>query len=260
MGMRSSWSGVLGFGLVNIPVKLYTVISTSDKAKMHQYHGADNGRVRMPKTCSVCNKELTGEEIVKGVEIGKDSVVILTADDMATLPLASGGAMSILGFVPAAETGDYRLFDEVYYCSIDDKMKGAAKAFTLLNMTMQKMGVVGITKIAFRDREHLAVVRPNPEDGIIMIHTLHWANEVKDGTELAVKGTCSDEELKLGEMLVGNMRKPLDLTSFSDEYNTALNQLVEAKASGSFIAPVAVAKPTADTGLLDSLLASLNAK
>jgi DNA end-binding protein Ku len=136
-------------------------------------------------------------------------------------------------------------------------MKGAAKAFTLLNSVMDKMKVVGITKIAFRDKEHLAVVRPDPTNGVLIVQTFHWAEEIKPPTELKVAGTVSEEEMKLGEMLVGNMRKPVDLASFKDEYNEALKKLVEAKASGQVIAAPVAAKPTVDTSLMDSLLASL---
>jgi DNA end-binding protein Ku len=257
MSLRSSWSGQLCFGLVNIPVKLYTVISTTDRGKMHQYHVSDNGRVKMPKTCSVCGKGLEGSEIIRGYELGKDIMIPITEEDMATLPLPSGGAMSILGFVEEESTTDYRWFDEVYYVSIDDKFKGAAKAFTLLNSVMEKMRVVGVTKVAFRDKEHLAVVRPDPSNGILIIQTLHWAEEIKEPTELKVAGTVSEEEMKLGEMLVGNMRKPVDLASFKDEYNEALKKLVDAKASGQVITAPAAAKPTVDTSLLDSLMASL---
>jgi DNA end-binding protein Ku len=248
---------MLGFGLVNIPVKLYTVISVADRGKMHQYHIADNGRVIMPKTCSVCGKGLAGEEIVRGYETGKDSMVPITAEDLKTLPLPSSGSMAIIGFVEAATVSDLRWYDETYYISIDDKARGAAKAFTLLNSVMEKMKVVGITKIAFRDKEHLAVVRPDPVNGVLILQTLHWAEEIKAPTELKVAGTVTDEEMKLGEMLVGNMRKPVDLTSFKDDYNEALMKLVEMKASGQVIAAPAAAKPTVDTSLMDSLLASL---
>jgi DNA end-binding protein Ku len=255
--LRSSWSGSMGFGMVNIPVKLYnTVGDVSGRDRVHQYHKDDMGRIKQLKTCSICGTGLDETNIIKGYELTKETAIPLTDEDLAYLPLASMGAMAILGFVESFEMADIRLGDGCYYIAAEGK--GSAKAFSLLNKTMQNLNVVGITKVAFKSsKEHLAVIHPDVQNGVMLLQTIHWIQELKPQGDLGVRVEVSEKELALGEMLVGNMRQKVLLSEYQDEYAAALQKLVEAKQSGQILAVPAAPKTTGEDDLIASLMASI---
>lgn len=246
--MRSIWKGSINFGLVAIPAKLYS--GTDDRrVSFHQIHSTCGTRIQMPKWCPKCGKVEAGE-LRKGYEVGKDQHVILEEQDFASLPLKSLKQIEVLEFVSTEP--DPRAHSDSYLLSCEDT---GAKAFTLFLRAMEKAGVVGIAKLTYRDREHLCIIRPY--QGIMLLQTLHYADEIRDCTELRPREvTVGDKEAELALMLIERMRGELVLSRYHDDYREALERLVEAKINGQPVA--ATPNSPAPTGdVVDSLLASL---
>jgi len=248
--MRAIWSGAISFGLVVIPCKLYG--STDDKKiSMNQLHSECGSRIKMPKYCPQCDRQLEASEITKGYPIDKDHYVPVTPEELEMLPLNSLKSIQVDAFVKNIE--DLRYFKDCYLLSPEEV---GAKAFVLFVKAMEQVGVMGVAKIAIRDREQLCAVRPF--NGILLLQTLHWDDELRDYGELVPFASVSDQEMEMAGKLIGGMTKEVDLASYKDEYRQALVELIQAKLAGKTIeAPIAPPKQEAD--LANQLLASLNA-
>jgi len=248
--MRSMWKGSLGWGMVAIPVKLYG--ATDDKKiSMHQLHTECHSRIKMPRYCSQCDRQVETSEIVKGYEISKDKYVEVTESDLDTLPLNSLKSIQIDAFVE--KVGDLRYYKDCYFLSPEEV---GVKAFVLFVKAMEDAGVVGISKISIREREQLCCVRPF--EGILLLQTLHWTDEFRDYGELIPFATITDAELEMAGKLVGAMTKEVSLENYKDSYREALIELINAKLEGRTI-EAAPAPPKQDADLAKQLLASLNA-
>jgi len=248
--MRSMWKGSLGFGMVAIPVKLYG--ATDDKRiAMNQLHTECGSRIKMPRYCPQCDRQLEAAEIVKGYPIDKEHYVPVTAEELEMLPLDSIKSIQVDAFIKDIE--DPRYFKDSYLLSPEEV---GAKAFVLFVSAMEKAGVMGIAKISIREREQLCSVRPF--NGVLLLQTLHWGDELRDYGELVPFATVSDQEMEMAGQLIGGMTKEVDLAEYKDEYRQALVDLISAKLEGKTIeAPIA--PPKQDGALADQLLASLNA-
>lgn len=249
--MRSIWKGSIGFGMVAIPVKMYG--STEDKRiAFNQIHAECGSRIQMPKWCPTCERRLEAAEIKKAYEVSKNQYLPLEPEDFDSLPLASVKTIQIDQFIKG-DLADPRYFKDSYFLSPDEV---GNKAFSLFMRAMEMVGVVGIAKIAYRDREHLALIRPF--DGVMLLQTLHYTDELRPYDELKVSAEISDRELELAQTLVQNMIGDGDLTGYQDEYRKALQWLIEAKLEGKEITETPIPKAkTAD--LTEQLLASLEA-
>ena len=148
---RAIWKGAVSFGMVTIPIKLYTATEEKDVA-FHQVHRDDGGRIRYKRVCSVCGEEVAYNDIAKGYELPDGEVVVLTDDDLAELPLTTSREIDVLQFVPLEQV-DPIYFSKSYYLEPDPK---ATKAYVLLRDTLEDSGKVAIVKVALRRRENVA--------------------------------------------------------------------------------------------------------
>ena len=250
--MRSQWKGQLGFGLVSIPVKLYGSVSKKSETALVQLHGECNSRIKMPKYCPECQRFLEAEEISKAYEVGKDQYVPLTEDELAMLPLPSIQSISIEHFISMNDLPDERWYKDAYFLAPE---KAGEKAFALFLRVMEEQVVAGIAKIAIRGREHLCAV--TAFDGVLLLETLYWADEIRDYNELKVNVQVSEKELDMAKSLIKAMTGPPQFESYTDDYKKALLELVNARIEGKMIEVKPVKAIEAD--LAGALLASLKA-
>ena len=250
MAMRSMWKGSLGFGMVAIPVKLYGA-ADDNRIAMNQLHSECGSRIKMPKYCPKCDRQLEAGEIIKGYPIDKDHYVPVTEEELDSLPLNSLKSIQVDAFIK--DIDDPRYFKDNYILSPEEV---GAKAFVLFVKAMEQVGVVGVAKIAIREKEQLCAVRPF--NGVLLLQTLHWGDELRDYGELVPFASVSDAEMEMAGKLVAGMTKDVDLASYKDKYREALVELISAKLEGKTI-EIPKAPPKQDADLAKQLLASLNA-
>jgi DNA end-binding protein Ku len=250
MARRSIWKGAITFGMVAIPSKLYSATEDAD-ISLHQYHKDCGSRISMPKYCGTCQKMLASADITKGYEVG-DSYVPLSEQDFQSLPLKSVKTIEVVEFVDETQI-DIRCYEKPYFLASDE---GGYKAYKLFVHAMAESKLVAVAKLCYRERERLALVRPY--QGVMMLQTLRYADELRDFSDLKpMEYPVSDKELDLAVSLVKAMASPqFDLGKYHDEYRQALEKLIEAKIAGEVL-PVAQEAPAPVSDVADALLASL---
>jgi len=225
--MRAIWKGAISFGLVSIPVKLYTAIEERD-ISFHQVHREDGGRIRYRRVCSIDGDEVPYSDIAKGYELPGGEMVVLTDEDLADLPLSTSRTVDVLSFVPLDQV-DPIYFARTYYLEPE---KTAAKPYVLLRDALERSGMVALVKVAIRTKESLATLRVR--DGVLVLETMVWPDEVRapefDFLDDGV--TVRPQELSMAESLIESMAGDFDPTQYHDEYREALQQVVEAKIEG----------------------------
>ena len=224
---RTMWKGAISFGLVTIPVAVYP--ATEEKTlRFNQLHDEDGGRIRMKRTCSVDGEEVPYDEIVKGYEYEKDRYVVLTDEDFDKVPVESSRAIDIEQFVDLDEI-DPMLYKKSYYLVPDET---GAKAYALLREALSQDNKVGIAKVSFRDKEHLAALRF--KDEAFVLETMYWPDEIREadfgGVDVDLKVRA--QELEMARQLIENLTAEWDPEEFTDEYREALLRIVEAKING----------------------------
>jgi DNA end-binding protein Ku len=248
------WKGAISFGLVTIPVAVYPV--TEEKSlKFNQLHDEDGGRIRYKRVCEKDGEEVGFEHIVKGFEVEKDRYVVLTDEDFDAVPVESSRAIDIQQFVDLDEI-DPVMFKKSYYLVPDQT---GAKAYSLLREAMSQDGRVGIAKVSFRDREHLAALRF--KDDAFVLETMYWPDEIREadfgGVDVHTK--VRGQELEMARQLIDSLSGEWNPQEFTDEYREALLKIVEAKLNGQEI-EVVEAEPTAKVvDLMEALKASVAA-
>lgn len=251
--MRSIWNGTIAFGLVSIPIRLYAASSSHDIA-LHQYHGADGGRVRYQKVCELDDQVLEPEDIVRGVETETD-VVLLDEDDLEDLPVDSSKTVEVLGFVPDEQI-DPIFYERAYYA---EPGKGAAKPYVLLREALADSDRIAIVKITLRRRECLAALRPRDE--LLMVHTMMWPDEIRQPEVSGVGGEARSAELQMAGTLIDAMTMDFHPEEYADDYQEALQATIEAKAEGRTLPKPKKAEPMADViNLMDALERSVASK
>ena len=251
---RTMWKGAISFGLVTIPVAVYP--ATEEKTlRFNQIHEEDGGRIRMKRTCSVDGEEVPYDEIVKGYEYEKDRYVVLSDEDFDKVPVESSRAIDIVQFVDLDEI-DPMLYKKSYYLVPDET---GAKAYALLREALSQDNKVGIAKVSFRDKEHLAALRF--KDEAFVLETMYWPDEIRaadfGGVDVDVK--VRGQELEMARQLIENLTAEWNPEEFTDDYREALLRIVEAKISGEEI-EVVEAEPTAKVvDLMEALKASVAA-
>jgi DNA end-binding protein Ku len=252
---RAIWSGALTFGLVNVPVKLFTAV-TQKEVRFHMLHAKDGARIRMKRFCSAEDREVPYEEIVKGFEISKERYVTVTEEEMAALDPKATRTIEIRDFVDLAEI-DPIYYESTYYLVPE---KSAAKAYRLLLDAMRRTGKVAVASFVLRTREALCCVRPI-EDALA-ISTMNRADEVVPVSALEVPrgGEPSERELKMAEQLVASLAAPFEPERYPDVHRERVLALVEKKAAGEVIEPPPPEEgPARVVSLADALSASLAA-
>jgi len=248
------WKGAISFGLVTIPVAVYP--ATEEKTlRFNQLHDEDGGRIRYKRVCEKDGEEVTFEHIVKGYEVEKDRYVVLTDEDLNAIPVESSRAIDIHRFVDLEEI-DPVMFKKSYYLVPEET---GAKAYALLREAMADDGRVGIAKVSFRDKEHLAALRF--KDEAFVLETMYWPDEIREadfgGVDVSAK--IRGQELEMAKQLIESLSGDWNPEEYSDEYREALLQIVEAKLNGQEIEVVAP-EPTAKVvDLMEALKASVAA-
>ncbi|MEV5337820.1 Ku protein [Streptomyces sp. NPDC052676] len=249
--MRSIWNGAISFGLVSIPIKLVNA-TESHSISFRQIHTEDGGRIRYRKVCELEDREVTQSEIGKGYEDADGTIIPITDEDLAHLPLPTAKTIEIVAFVPA-ERIDPLQMDAAYYLAASGAP--AAKPYTLLREALKRSNKVAIAKFALRGRERLGMLRV--VDDVIVMHGLLWPDEVRapEGVAPDTDVTVRDKELDLADALMDTLGE-VDLTDLHDEYREAVEEVIAAKAAGE--APPEAPEPAHGGKVLDLMAALEN--
>ncbi|MEV7842777.1 Ku protein [Streptomyces cyaneofuscatus] len=230
--MRSIWNGAISFGLVSIPIKL---VNATENHSIHfrQIHLADGGRIRYRKVCELDEEEVSGGEIGKAYEDADGTMIPITDEDLAQLPLPTAKTIEIVAFVPADEIDPLQM-DAAYYLSANGVP--AAKPYTLLREALKRSNKVAVAKYALRGRERLGMLRV--VDDVIAMHGLLWPDEIRapEGVAPDSDVTVRDAELDLADALMDTLGE-VDMDSLHDDYREAVEELIAAKASGEAVQP-----------------------
>src|SRR4051794_22190627 len=255
---RSMWSGAISFGLVNVPVKLFSAVSKKT-VRFNQLNKDTGNRIQQKRVDPETGEEVTYEQIVKGYELTKDRYVVVTPEELDALDPEKTRTVDIEDFVDLDEI-DPVYYDHPYYLVPD---KGAAKAYGLLLGAMKQANKVAIARVVLRSKEQLVAIRPAGD--VLMMETMLFHDEVvpsddiedlPDGKELK----ATDRELKMAQQLIDSLSSEFDPTSYHDEYREKVLELIEMKASGQEIAVQPEApEPARVPDLMAALEASLAA-
>jgi DNA end-binding protein Ku len=223
---QSIWKGSISFGLVSIPIRLFSATEEKD-ISFRQVHREDGGRIRYKRVCSVDGEEVPYSDIAKGYELPDGEMVVLDDDDFANLPISSSRAVEVLSFVPAEQIDAVQM-GKPYYCD----PTGDAKPYVLLRDALENAERLAIVKVALRQRERLAVLRPR--EGVLVMQTLLWPDEVRAAKLdfLDEDVTVRSQELTMAESYISALSADFDPGEFSDNYREALEEVIEAKVAG----------------------------
>ena len=232
---RSIWSGAISFGLVNVPVKLYSAVSRKT-VPFHQLNSDTGHRISQKRVDSVTDEEVPYEKIVKGFELTKESYVVVTPEELDSIAPEKTRAIDIEDFVDLEDI-DPIFYDHPYYLVPD---KGAGKAYGLLLEAMRESGKVAIARVVLRSKEQLVAIRPGEGD-VLTMETMIFHDEVVPADDLDdVPSTkdlkTSDRELKMAQQLIDSLSSDFEPSKYHDEYREKVLELIEAKADGQEIA------------------------
>jgi DNA end-binding protein Ku len=250
--MQAIWKGTISFGLVTIPIKVYSATEERN-VSFRQVHEADGGRIRYKRVCEIDGDEVPYSDIGKAYELPDGRLVILTDEDFSELPLPTAKAIDVLEFVPAEQV-DPLYFSKAYYLAADGV---GVKPYVLLRDALSKTGQCALVKVAIRTRETLALLRE--KDGALVLQTMLWPDEVRS-SEFAVPDDSVEirsQEVGMAESYISTLSSDFDPSRYSSDYREALEQLVQAKASGLPM-PEAATEETQTAQVVD-LVAALRA-
>ena len=223
--MRAIWKGAVSFGLVSVPVKVYAATESHD-VSFRQVHVKDGGRIKYQRICSLDGEEVPYSDIAKGYETEDGEMVILTDDDMASLPAVSSREIGVQKFVPQEQV-DPMLFEKAYYLEPEGT---AAKPYALLRQALRDSGRVAVVTVALRQRTTVALLRVY--DDVIVLQTLMWPDEVRVPDFAVDDAEVSSQEAKMATLLVDTLAGDFDPADFQDDYASAVKALVETKIEG----------------------------
>jgi DNA end-binding protein Ku len=254
------WKGAIQFGLVTIPVKLYTATESAYTIRFNMLHATDLSRIQMKVWCPEDDTVIARSDTVKGYEYAPDRYVVITDEDLDKVPLKTVRSIEIEQFAPRdAQTAErVRFIKQAYYVEPD---KIGRKAFYLLRQVLAEKDLVAICKVVIRDREALAAL--DPFDDTMLLSTLHWPDEIRSSKELDLPADeleFKPAELRMAEQLVEAMTESFDPARYRDEYRDALLKVIEAKIEGVEIAqPAPVEETSTIVDLMKLLEASVKA-
>lgn len=253
MAPRMIQSGTISFGLVNIPVKLFTA-ATSQNIAFHLIHVKCGSRIKQQQICPACNVVLTREELVKGYELAKNQHVQLSEAELEALEHEASKNIEIAEFVPLPKV-DPIYFEKTYYLGPD---KGGEKPYRLLADAMAKSNRVALAKYIMRGKENLVLIRP-AQDGL-MLHVMYFADEIRNFAEIDKgSGNVKDSELELATRLIAELSADeFQPEQYHDEYRQRVLELVNQKAEGKeIVASEVESRPAEVVDLMEALKASL---
>jgi len=246
------WKGYLTFGLLSLPVKLYSA-ARAETVSFNQLHKADNSRVKQVLYCQVEDKPITRAEIVKGYEYEKDKYVVVEDEEVKKVAPKTAKTMEVLEFVQSSEV-DPIFFESSYYLAPDE---AGEKPYALLFEALRKTGCVGVAKIAMHNREHIVILRPGTQG--ILLHTMYYRDEIRQVAEFRTdRSLVKEKELELAMTLVQSLQAAFEPEKYKDEYRENLKAMIEAKVQGKEIvetAPTQHKAPVID--ILEALKMSL---
>jgi DNA end-binding protein Ku len=251
-GLRAIWKGAISFGLVTIPIKLYSATEERDIA-FHQVHQADGGRIKYKRTCSVCGEEVAYADIAKGYDMPGTGTVILSDADLASVPLTTSRAIDVVQFVPLEQV-DPLYFNKSYYVEPE---RAGTKPYVLLREALERSGKVALVKVALRQREALATLRVR--EGVFVLETMLWPDEIRrpDFGFLDDDVEVRPQELTMAGTLIESLSGDFEPGDYNDEYREALQAVIDAKVAGQEVVQPDIEAP--ETGAVVDLMAALRA-
>ena len=250
--MRAIWKGAVSFGLVSVPVKLYSATESHD-VSFRQVHQSDGGRIRYQRICSIDGEEVPYSEIAKGYETEDGEMVVLTDDDFANLPTTSSREIAVEKFVPSDQI-DPMLFEKSYYLEPENT---GIKPYALLRQALLEADRVALVTVALRQRTTVAALRVRPTDNgdVIVLQTMMWPDEIRVPDFKVEAGEIKDSEIKMANMLVETLAGDFHPEEFSDDYAGAVEEMVKAKIEGGEVERTPTSTKT--SGEVVDLLAAL---
>jgi DNA end-binding protein Ku len=249
--VRAIWKGAVSFGLVSVPVKLYSATESHD-ISFRQVHAKDGGRIKYKRVCAIDGDEVEYADIAKGYETDDGQMVILDDKDLAELPSSSSREISVDKFVPSSQI-DPMMLDRSYYLEPD---KAAAKPYALLREAIREADRMAVVTVSLRNRMSTAVLRVR--DDVLVLQTMLWPDEIRKpdfATLGATEEAAKPQELKMAQMLVETLAGDYDPDEYEDDYASAVEALVKAKMEGGEVKHVTREEPKA--GEVVDLLAAL---
>jgi DNA end-binding protein Ku len=248
--MRAIWKGAVSFGLVSVPVKLYSATESHD-ISFRQVHAKDGGRIKYKRVCSVDGEEVAYADIAKGFETDDGEMVILDDDDLAELPANSSREISVEKFVPSEQI-DPLMLEKSYYLEPE---KSGTKPYALLRDALRESDRVAVVTVSLRTRMTPAVLRVR--DDVLVLQTMMWPDEVRNPDFGSLKDVSSPkpQELEMARLLLDTLAGDYDPDEFEDDYAEAVQALVQAKLEGGEVKRTKEAAPSA--GEVVDLLAAL---
>lgn len=221
--MRAIWKGAIAFGLVNVPVKVYSATEDHD-ISLHQVHNADGGRIRYQRRCEVCSQVIDYSDIEKAFE-EDGRTVVLSKDELKAIPAENSHEIDVVQFVPSEQL-EPMMFEKSYYLEPDSK---SPKAYVLLRRALEDTDRVAIVQFALREKTRLGALRI--KDDVLVLQSLLWPDEVREANfpSLEADVRISAQERDMSAALVESMAADFDPASFTDDYQVQLRQLIEAK-------------------------------
>ncbi|MEO7421722.1 MAG: Ku protein [Ornithinibacter sp.] len=248
--MRAIWKGAVSFGLVNVPVRLYSATENHD-VQFRQVHREDGGRIRYRRVCQIDGEEVSYDDIAKGYETEDGDMVVLTDEDFADLPSKTSKEIGVTKFVPEDQI-DPMWLDKSYFLEPD---KAAAKPYVLLRDALEKEKRVAIATVSIRTRMTMAVLRVR--EGVIVMQTMLWPDEIRaaDFAHVEEEQHATKQEMDMAKMLIDQLAGDYEPDEYDDDYAIAVKELVRAKVEGGEVR-VAAAEPE-ESGEVVDLLAAL---
>ncbi len=254
------WSGAISFGLVNVPIKLFSAVSRKS-VRFHQLNGETGNRIQQKRVDPETGEEVAYENLVKGYELTRDRYVLIEPDELEALDPEKSRTIDIEDFVDEADI-DPIFYDHPYYLVPD---KGAAKAYGLLLSAMEESEKVAIARVVIRSKEQLVAIRPHRDGDLLVMETMVFADEIVgpedlDGLPESKELNVSDRELKMARQLIDSLSGEFEPSKYKDEYREKVLELIERKAAGEEIAVQPEApQPAKVPDLMAALEASLAA-
>jgi DNA end-binding protein Ku len=254
---RSMWKGVVSFGMVSIPIRLYNATESSAKVSFRQLCPDHRSPISYKRWCPEGEHEVAYGEILKGFEVGKDRYVIIDEKDLDNVPLATAHSIDIHEFVPSDDIEPGLYYNSAYYMEPEELGK---KPYHLLRKALEATGRMAVAKIALRDRERLCALHPTGD--VLLMNTLHWPDEIRSaeglkGLESEIK--INPKELDMAKALIESLADSFDPSRYKDEYREAVMKVVQAKIDGEVIEAPAVQQTAKVMDLMEALRASVDA-
>ena len=248
---RAIWRGTISFGMVSIPVNLYTATESHD-VRFHLLHRRDGVRLKNVRWCPKDERAVPWDDVVRGFEYTKGKYLPVSEEDLDHLPVKSVHTVDISDFVKLEEV-DPIYYDKAYYLAPDE---AGVKAFALLRQALQQTGRAAVAKVAIRDKENLCLVRPYED--VLSMETMFYANEIRSAQDIAADGAkVSPKELQMAVSLIENLSDSFDPERYRDEYQAALKQVIKAKVEGAPLPEAPTEKGGRVVDLMEALRASV---